>query len=285
MSLIKMTDLLKHAEENCYGVAAVNVFNFETIRWVVEAAERERMAVIVQFYPGLAHHFPLPVAAQTARYYAEKATVPVAVHLDHSNTYELAISGLRYGYPSIMVDGSSLPYEENAALTRRVVEAAHVFDVCVEGELGHVGMGLSIEDFTNADLYTNVAEAARFVAETNVDALAIAVGNAHGHYVAVPHLDFERIRQIHQAVPVPLVLHGCSDIPVEQLQESVRLGMRKFNIATEYDRALSGALLRILEAQQGSKNYLFTALTEAQESAIDFVRGKIQILNPENYHF
>lgn len=285
MPLVKMSDLLKHATANHYGVAAVNVYNYETIRWVVQAAEMERMPVIVQFYPGLSQQIPLAIVAHIAKYFAEKATVPVAVHLDHSNNYETAISGLRYGFPSIMVDGSSLPYEENVVLTRRVVEVSKVFDVVVEGELGHVGIGSSISDFTNADLFTDVNQAEIFVQETQVDALAIAVGNAHGHYIAEPQLDFDRIQQIRKVVPIPLVLHGCSDIPTAQLQESVRLGMSKFNIATEYDKMVFNTMTDFVDRNRGEKKYMLSALIAAEKAVTEFLREKIQILNPNQFRY
>ncbi len=284
MPFVNMSDLLNHATEKGFGVAAVNVFNYETIRWVVQAAEQERMPVIVQFYPGLSQHIPLEVVLSIARYFAERASIPVAVHLDHSNRFETALSGLRYGYPSIMIDGSSLPYEENVILSRRVVEVAHAMGVVVEGELGHVGLGALLDDFTNADLFTNVNLAESFVKETGVNALAIAVGNAHGHYVAEPHLDFDRIRQIRKAVPVPLVLHGCSDIPKAQLQESVRLGMSKFNIATEYDKAILAALTEFIDTHRGEKKYMLSGLMEAEESVLAFLREKMQTLNPNKFH-
>lgn len=138
MPLVKVNELLHHATENGYGVAAVNVFNYETIKWVAEAANRERIPVIIQFYPGFDKYIALKHVAAIAKDFAEKSSVPIGVHLDHSAGYEIAVSGVRDGFPSVMVDGSALPYEENMALTAAVVKTAAVFGVDVEAELGHV---------------------------------------------------------------------------------------------------------------------------------------------------
>ena len=159
MPLVKVNDLLRHATENHYGVAAVNVCNYETIKWVAEAAGRERIPVIIQFYPGFEKYIALKHVAAIAKEFAEKSEVPIGVHLDHSAGYGIAVGGVRDGFPSVMVDGSALPYEENVALTAAVVQAAGVFNVDVEAELGHVGSGANVDDIVNADHYTNVEQA------------------------------------------------------------------------------------------------------------------------------
>ena len=284
MSLVKVSELLKHATENHYGVAAINTINYETIRCAIQAAEAERVPVIVQFYPGFDKYIPLSHIAFMANDLARKASVPIAVHLDHSASYEIAVSGIRDGFPSVMVDGSSLPYEENVAMTSQVVRTAAVFGVDVEAELGHVGVGQNLEDMTNADLFTDPDQAAQFVERTGCGSLAIAVGNAHGDYIREPNLDFDRIRQIRKAVSVPLVLHGCSGIPDEQMREAVNLGMSKFNIATEYFRACYHGVVQ--HGDPAEKNGdMFRLMMETSENAIDFVRGKMRLLNPNKFTF
>ena len=196
MPLVKVNDLLRHATENHYGVAAVNVCNYETIKWVAEAAGRERIPVIIQFDPGFEKYIALKHVAAIAKEFAEKSEVPIGVHLDHSAGYGIAVGGVRDGFPSVMVDGSALPYEENVALTAAVVQAAGVFNVEVEAELGHVGSGANVDDIVNADHYTNVEQAVEFVERTGCGSLAVAVGNAHGAYVQTPNLDFERIAEL-----------------------------------------------------------------------------------------
>ena len=281
MPLAKVKDVLSHAAKNHYGVAAVNVFNYETVKWVAQAAEQERMPVIIQLYPGFERYIALEHIAAIAKDFAEKSPVPIAVHLDHSASYEIAVKGIKAGFPSVMVDGSALPYEENLAITAAVARTAAVFGVDVEAELGHVGSGARLEDITDSGKYTDVAQAKEFVEKTGCGSLAVAVGNAHGEYIRAPSLDFDRIAALHREVPVPLVLHGCSDIPHDQLRESVRLGMSKFNIATEYFRACFQSIAGALEAGVGGG---FPGLmAEAAEGAVDFVRGKMRLLNPSGF--
>lgn len=282
MPLVKVNELLTHAKEHKYGVAAVNTFNIESAKYIIKAAEAERVPVIVQFYPGLGRYTALKHLAFAACDMASKASVPVAVHLDHSATFEIAVGGIRDGFPSVMVDGSALPYEENLELTRAVVRTASVFGVDVEAELGHVGSGSNEDDIINSDYYTNVDQAAEFVEKTGCGALAIAVGNAHGPYVRTPNLDFDRISAIRERVNVPLVLHGCSDIPEEQLQRAVNLGMTKFNIATEYFRAMYRGLERDILSKEFDGNGV-ALMSHVEEDMVEFVRGKIRLLNPNKF--
>lgn len=281
MPLAKVKDILTHATENCYGVAAVNVFNYETVKWAAQAAEQERVPVIIQMYPGFDSYIALEHIAAIAKDFAVKSPVPIGVHLDHSAGYDIAVGGIKAGFPSVMVDGSALPYEENMAVTAAVVRTAAVFGVDVEAELGHVGSGARLEDITDSAKYTDAAQAREFVEKTGCGSLAVAVGNAHGAYIQTPSLDFDRIAALRRAVPVPLVLHGCSDIPKEQLQESVRLGMSKFNIATEYFRACCQSTARALET--GEKGDMPGLMMEAAGGAVDFLRRKIRLLNPKGF--
>lgn len=282
MALVKVNELLKDATEHRYGVPAVNTFNFETIKYIVAGAEQEHMPIIVQFYPGFCDYMPLKLVAAVAKHYAERASVPVAVHLDHSAGYEIAVGGIRDGFPSVMVDGSSLPYEENVALTKAVAEVGGVFGVDIEAELGHVGSGANADDFVGSDLYTDPSQAAEFVERTGCGSLAIAVGNAHGPYVKTPQIDMQRIKDVRAAVDVPLVMHGCSDIPDEQLQETVNLGISKYNIATEYFRAM----YRSIEKNVGTGTLdgdAFGLMREVGPDMTEFVASKIRLLNPNGY--
>lgn len=282
MALVKVNDLLKHATEHHYGVPAVNVINFETIKYIVAAAEQEHMPVIVQFWPGFFEYIPLKLVSAIALHYAERASVPVAVHLDHSAGYDIAVGGIRDGFPSVMVDGSALPYEENVELTRTVAQVGAVFGVDIEAELGHVGDGSNEADFVGSDLYTDPAQAVEFVERTGCGSLAIAVGNAHGPYVKTPNLDMQRIREIRAAVDIPLVMHGCSDIPGEQLQETVNLGMSKYNIATEYFRAMYRSLEGNIAGGDLDGNGV-GLLNAIGPDMTAFVAEKIRLLNPNGY--
>lgn len=282
MSLVKVNELLQHATEHKYGVAAINTLNYETIKCAVEAAEAERVPVILQFFPGLDKYIPLKYIADMAVDMAKKASVPVAVHLDHSASYEIAMSGIRDGFPSVMVDGSALPFEENVAMTKDVVRAAGVFGVDVEAELGHVGIGMKIEDISNSDLFTDAEQAAEFVERTGCGSLAIAVGNAHGNYIQEPNLDFDRISKIRETVSIPLVLHGCSGIPDWQMQKAVNLGMSKFNIATEYFAAMYRSLDQVIQATEHKADGIRLMLG-AGKGMTEFVANKIRLLNPNKF--
>lgn len=282
MSLVKVNEILHHAWKHKYGVAAINTLNYETIKCAVAAAEAERVPVILQFFPGLDKYIPLKYIADMAVDMARKASVPVAVHLDHSASYEIALGGIRDGFPSVMVDGSALPFEENVALTKEVARAAGVFGVDVEAELGHVGIGMKLEDISNSDLFTDADQAAEFVERTGCGSLAIAVGNAHGDYIQEPNLDFDRIAKIRQAVSVPLVLHGCSGIPDWQMQRAVNLGMSKFNIATEYFAAMYRSLDEVIQATEHKADGIRLMLGAAK-GMTEFVVNKIRLLNPNKY--
>lgn len=282
MSLVKVNEILQHAWKHKYGVAAINILNYETIKCAVAAAEAERVPVILQFFPGLDKYIPLKYIADMAVDMARKASVPVAVHLDHSASYEIALGGIRDGFPSVMVDGSVLPFEENVALTKEVARAAGVFGVDVEAELGHVGIGMKLEDISNRDLFTDADQAAEFVERTGCGSLAIAVGNAHGDYIQEPNLDFDRIAKIRQAVSVPLVLHGCSGIPDWQMQRAVNLGMSKFNIATEYFAAMYRSLDEVIQATEHKADGIQLMLGAAK-GMTEFVVNKIRLLNPNKY--
>lgn len=282
MSLVKVNELLQHATEHHYGVAAINTINYETISCAIAAAEAERVPVIIQFYPGFDQYIPLSHIAYMAKDLARKASVPVAVHLDHSASYEIAVGGIRDGFPSVMVDGSARPFEENLAMTKAVVETAAVFGVDVEAELGHVGNAQILDDLTNADHLTDPDKAVEFVEKTGCGSLAIAVGNAHGNYIQTPNLNFDRIRELRKAVSIPLVLHGCSGIPDEQMQEAVNLGLSKFNIATEYFAAMYRSLDRGIETSGHDGNGVQLLFT-ARQGMINFVASKMRLLNPNKY--
>ncbi len=234
----------------------MNVFNYETVKWVAEAANREKIPVIIQLYPGFDKYIALKHVADFAKNFAVQSDVPIAVHLDHSAGYEIAVGGIKAGFPSVMVDGSALPYEENVEVTAAVVRTANVFNVDVEAELGHVGSGANLDDIVNADNYTNVDQAVEFVQRTGCGSLAVAVGNAHGAYVKVriwtltasPRCTRRcRYRWFCTAVPI---------FPHEQLQESVRLGMSKFNIATEYFRAIYKSIAAQVDKEAKDGNFM-----------------------------
>ena len=233
MPLVTSKELLLHAKENHYAVGAFNVENMEMVQAVIAAAEELRSPVILQTTPGTLKYAPAELYYANVAAVAKAAKVPVAVHLDHGSSFELALRAFRAGYTSIMIDGSQKTFEENIALTKAVVEACHAGGVPVEAELGKVGGKEDDLDGGESNGYTVPEEAAEFVARTGVDFLAVAIGTAHGVYKGIPKLDVERVSRIAQLVDIPLVLHGTSGVPDETVRECIARGMCKVNYATD----------------------------------------------------
>jgi ketose-bisphosphate aldolase len=234
--------LLDAATRAGKAVAALNFYNAETLIAHVRAAQASNESIILQTTEATIDYlgFGMIVAMATAA--ADELEQPVALHLDHGGTYELAARCIDKGYSSVMIDGSKLSFADNCAVTQRVVELAHAAGVSVEGELGHVGQN---NDPTAAatQFLTEANDAARFVTETNVDALAVAIGTAHGFYKGEVRLDFARLQEINAAVPnTPLVLHGGSGVSAELLQKSIAFGIRKVNFGTELKNAFTRAI-------------------------------------------
>lgn len=231
---VTLKELLPHAEEGGYTVLAPNVFNLESLIAVVEAAEAERAPVIIAIGESrlkdeqLQKYLPL-----VAKQMAMEATVPVGINLDHGKSYHELVLAIQKGFSSVMIDASMCPYDENVARTREIVKIAHELGISVEAEIGHVGEGGDYTEAGAKDGLTEPEMAKRFAAETQVDALAVAVGTAHGVYKGTPKLDFERLDEIHKMVDVPLVLHGGSGTGMENLIRASELGIRKLNINTE----------------------------------------------------
>lgn len=227
--LVDLKQIIADAEKGGYCVPAFNVYNIETVMGVMDAAEEAKAPVILQLYPRLVNeqvgYYLSPVVLAAA----QKAQVPVCLHLDHAAGRQEVYRALRWGFTGIMQDGSSLPFEENVALTRSTVEMCQTLGVGVEGEIGHVGFA---SDDTMGE-FTDPAEAKAFVEQTGVCCLAVLVGNAHGHYKKTPNLDIQRIKDIREACGVPLVLHGGTGIPDDQVKAAVAAGMRKMNIGTD----------------------------------------------------
>lgn len=227
--LFTLQEMIADADRKKYCVPAFNVYNVETVMGVIDAAEETKAPVILQLYPRLINeqvgYYVSPVVLAAA----QKARVPVCLHLDHASGKQEVYRALRWGYTGIMQDGSALPFDENVSLTRGAVEMCATLGIGVEGELGHVGSAAdeSMEEFTDPD------EAKAFVEQTGVCCLAVLVGNAHGHYRKTPRLDVERIQRIRQSCGVPLVLHGGTGIPDEQVKAAVAAGVRKMNIGTD----------------------------------------------------
>lgn len=247
MALVTTKQLLLDAQKGGYAVGAFNVENMEMVQAVVAAAEELRSPVIMQTTPSTVKYANLNYFYENMKVAAQESSVPVVIHLDHGNSFELAMQAYRTGYTSIMIDGSHEGFEDNIALTSAVVKACHPGEVPIEAELGKVGGKEDDLDGGEGDPYTNPQEAAEFVERTGIDSLAVAIGTAHGVYKGVPKLDFSRLSEIRKAVSIPLVLHGTSGVPDEDVAECIKRGICKVNYATDLRIAFTKGINQVLK--------------------------------------
>ena len=277
MSLVTSKEVLLNAQKGGYGVGAFNVENMEMVMAVLAAAAETGSPVIMQTTPGTIRYAGLDYYLANVRAAAERTSVPVVMHLDHGDSFELAMAAYRTGYTSIMIDGSKLPFEDNIALTKSVTAACHPGCVPVEGELGRVGG--KEDDLVNADdnRYTDPDEAARFVRETDVDFLAVGIGTAHGVYKGTPHVNVERLSEIRAKVDIPLVLHGTSGVPDDQVSDCIRRGICKVNYATDLRIAFSKGVKAYLKENPDvfdPKKYCVPGMAEVKK----YVMQKMEVL-------
>jgi len=237
MPLVTTGELYQDAQRLGYGLGAYDTCGgqIDIMETIFQAAEEMKSPVIVSDgYEPVDKYFGLEYFAAMVRMRAERASVPVALHLDHAFKFEHVVKALRYGFTSVMFDGSRLPYAENLETTKKVVEVARSLRVSVEAELGSVG-GLEGDTWAHTDssLYTDPIVAGDFVRNTGIESLAPAIGNAHGFYTQKPRLDLQRLRKIREQVQIPLVLHGATGIPLPDVQTAISCGIRKINLATQ----------------------------------------------------
>lgn len=247
--LLTGTDLLAVANEHDFAVPAFNISDWAMMTGIVEICEEKQAPLIVAIHPDELSHIGVDLLPSLIRK-AEHASVPVAIHLDHGATYEQVLVAIQSGFTSVMIDKSMLPFEENAAIVKKVVEAAHAVGVSVEGELGTIGKTDGYAEAGSDDIiYTKPEEAARFVAETGVDSLAVAIGTRHGLYPSAlkPELKLDLLKEIKQAAPLPLVLHGGSNNPDDEIGRAVKLGVNKINISSDIKVAYHGRMREILD--------------------------------------
>lgn len=247
MALVSTKQLLLNAQKGGYAVGAFNVENMEMVQAVVAAACQLRSPVILQTTPSTLKYADPECYYANVAAAAAKADVPVAIHLDHGSSFALAMKAMRAGYTSIMIDGSHSPLEENIAISKAVADACHAAGVPVEAELGKVGGKEDDLDGGDGDPYTDPDDAVRFVAESGVDFLAVAIGTAHGVYKGIPKLDVDRLRQIRAVVDIPLVLHGTSGVPDDTVRECIASGICKVNYATDLRIAFTEGVKEVLQ--------------------------------------
>lgn len=230
--LVNLNEVLKKAQKEKYAVGLFNTTDTDMLQAVIEAAEESNSPVILGTAEVLLPYGELKLIAPSVIAAAKCASVPVVVHYDHGLTFERCLEALKLGFSSVMFDGSAKPYGQNIEETKEIVKIAHAFGASVEGEIGHVGEAAQ-GDESLENMYTTAAEAKEYLENTGVDALAVAIGSAHGVYKKKPKLNIERLKEIADAVSVPLVLHGGSGLSDDDFKNTIREGIAKVNIFTD----------------------------------------------------
>lgn len=276
MALVKMKDLLRRAEEKNIGCGAFSVGNMEMVRGAIRAAEELDTPIILQIAEVRLKNSPLHLMGPMMVQAAKEAKVDVAVHLDHGLTFETVDKALELGFTSVMLDASTLPFEENIARVKAVVERARKYGATVEAELGLVG-GSEDGSCDHGIRCTDPDDAVVYARETGIDALAVAIGNAHGNYPVAPTLAFDVLEKIHEKVDIPLVLHGGSGITDKDFQKAISLGIRKVNIATASFNSLTAHVEKYMES---TDKHNFFDLNEAMVQGIyENVKKHILVFN------
>ena len=276
MALVKMKDLLRRAEEKNIGCGAFSVGNMEMVRGAIRAAEELDTPIILQIAEVRLKNSPLHLMGPMMVQAAKEAKVDVAVHLDHGLTFETVDKALELGFTSVMLDASTLPFEENIARVKAVVEKARKYGATVEAELGLVG-GSEDGSCDHGSRCTDPDDAVVYARETGIDALAVAIGNAHGNYPVAPTLAFDVLEKIHEKVDIPLVLHGGSGITDKDFQRAISLGIRKVNIATASFNSLTAHVEKYMES---TDKHNFFDLNEAMvQGTYENVKRHILVFN------
>ncbi|UUZ84695.1 class II fructose-1,6-bisphosphate aldolase [Paenibacillus sp. P26] len=280
MTLVSMKDMLRHALEGRYAVGQFNLNNLEFTQAILQAAQEEKAPVILGVSEAYIPYMGgLKVIAGMVKALIEEAgiTVPVALHLDHGSSYELCIRAIHEGFTSVMIDASHHSLEENIAVTRRVTEAAHVLGVSVEAELGRITGredDLIVEEAEAS--YAIPEECVRLVKETGIDCLAPALGSVHGPYRGQPKLGFDRMKRIRDLTAVPLVLHGGSGLPDEEILQAISCGTAKINVNTDNQTAFTAVIRYHLKTHSSAydpRQYL----KPARQAVIDTVKAKMRL--------
>lgn len=276
MALVKMKDLLRCAEEKNIGCGAFSVGNMEMVRGAIRAAEELDTPIILQIAEVRLKNSPLHLMGPMMVQAAKEAKVDVAVHLDHGLTFETVDKALELGFTSVMLDASTLPFEENIARVKAVVEKARKYGATVEAELGLVG-GSEDGSCDHGIRCTDPDDAVVYARETGIDALAVAIGNAHGNYPVAPTLAFDVLEKIHEKVDIPLVLHGGSGITDKDFQKAISLGIRKVNIATASFNSLTAHVEKYMESTD--KHNFFDLNDAMVQGTYENVKRHILVFN------
>jgi fructose-bisphosphate aldolase class II len=282
MPLVSMNEFLPKAKANKFAVGQFNMNNLEFAQAITDAAIEEKSPFIFGVSEGALKYMGIEYTVAIAEAAAKKSGLPIALHLDHGSSFEVAMKCIRAGFSSVMFDGSHYSLEENIRLTKEVVKAAHAMGVSVEGELGTIG---GVEDDISVDeadaALAKPEEAIRFYEETGVDCLAIAVGTAHGMYKGEPKIRYDIIEKVASAIPVPVVLHGGSGVPDESIRKAIAAGVGKINVNTENQVACTDTIRAVL-ANDAKVYDPRKYLTPARQAMMEVVRAKIRLFGSSN---
>lgn len=282
MALVSMSNLLAEAKAKKYAIGQFNMNNLEFTQAIITAAGEECSPLIFGVSEGALKYMGMDYTVAMAKAAANQYNIPIVLHLDHGSSFDIVMKCIRAGFSSVMFDGSHFTFKENIVLTKKVVEAAHAVGVSVEGELGTIG---GVEDDLSVDeeneQFAKPEEAIHFWKETHVDALALAVGTAHGIYKGEPHIRYDIIQAVAEKIEVPIVLHGGSGVPDEAIRKSISHGIGKVNVNTENQATFSEKIRKVLLAQPDlvdPRKYL----GPAREAIIEVVRAKIRLFGSNN---
>jgi len=285
MPLVTMTELLEKAEKGKYAVGAFNCNNMEIVQAIVAAAEAEQAPAIIQASQGAIKYAGLDYISGMVKIAAENTDVPICLHIDHGTDFQQVMGCIRKGFTSVMIDGSKLALEENIALTNKVLDVAKAVGVSVEAELGKIGGTEDDVTVTEREAaLTDPEEAKTFVEATGVDALAIAIGTAHGQYKGEPKLDFDRLKRVRELVDVPIVLHGSSGVPGDAIVKAIELGVRKVNIDTNLREAFVNRARQVM-AEKPNEIDPRKILGPAREAMTEVIREKIRLFGSSQKAF
>jgi len=258
--LVNLNKVLSYTKVKKFGVGMFNGLSADFYEGLIDAAEQLRCPIIIGVADRFVDRLDFEMIAEVMIFLAKRASVPVCVHLDHAKSLKNIIRAIKAGFTSVMFDGSSLPFEENIQKTKEIVEIAHSVGVSVEGELGVVGRG--DWDFKNPEFYTKPEEAEIFAAQTNVDALAVAIGTVHGVYKGEPRLDFERLSEIRKRVDCYLVLHGGAGLSDDDFKKCIEYGINKVNIFTDLTLAINSQLPEFVSKTEDLTPAIFERIRE-----------------------
>ena len=286
MSLITLADMLKTARENKFAVGAFNAIDSHFVDGIFAAAEKNQSPIILNVAEVHTRKINISDISSYVKTKAAQASVPVTLNLDHGLTFETVEAALKAGFTSIMYDGSHLEYEENVKNTRIVVEMCQHYGASVEGELGAVGgdEGGALDGEADESLYTPIELTQDYISRTGVDALAVAIGNAHGKYKGIPKLDFARLEKLNALSSVPLVLHGGSGLSDADFKQAIELGIAKINFYTGMSQASIASIQHNINNDAFAKQYdhYLLMMKEVQAAVADTVTGQMTIFNSLN---